>query len=110
MASDLEHLVDTEARLDRELAIARARVAALEDEARARVERADAELASQLEAARREIAAETERDAAARVVETERAAAAEIAHFDAVRDEQAIAIARRVADLLVALVAGEEAP
>jgi hypothetical protein len=110
MASDLEHLVDTEARLDRELAIARARAAALEDEARVRVERADAELTSQLEAARREIAAETEREAAARIVEAERAAAAEIARFDAVRDEHAIAIARHAADLLVALVAGEEAP
>lgn len=110
MRSDLKNLVDTEARLDRELAIARVRAAALEDEARARIGQADAELAAQIDAARARIAADGEREAATRVAEIEQAAAAELARFAAIRDEHAVAIARHVAELLVALVAAEDAP
>jgi hypothetical protein len=104
MQSDLEVLVDTEARLDRALADARAKAATLEQEAIDRVQQAAASRAAQLDAERIRIADAIEREMAVQIAELEQLAAEEIARFDTIRDERARALARHIAEQLIAFV------
>jgi hypothetical protein len=103
MQSDLALLVDTEARLDRDLAAARAKVAALEHAANERMAEADVGFAAQLEAERIRIATDSERETAQRIREIEDAARVAVARFTAIRDDRADAIARRIVEQLIAL-------
>ncbi|HEY5948554.1 MAG TPA: hypothetical protein VIV40_23845 [Kofleriaceae bacterium] len=108
MRSDLAVLVETEARLDREVADARAKAAALEEQTRGRVQAAEAELAVQLERERIRIAAEVERDTSARIAEIEQTAVRDVQRFAAIRDKPAELIARRIAAQLIAIVTEED--
>jgi hypothetical protein len=107
--SELASLVETEARLDRELAAARARAALLQEQANARASEAAGALAAELAVACARIEDEVNRAATARIRELEGACARDTARFASVRDERADAIARRIADQLVALVLAEDA-
>ena len=108
--SKLALLVETEQRLDGELAAARERALALEAAARARIAEADAALTAALAAERDRIAADLERDTAARLHALEAATERELVRLAAVRDERADAIARRIAGQLVARVLAEDVP
>lgn len=105
--SDLAVLVEAEARLDRQLADARARAAALQDEAERRAAQAAAAVAAAIETERTRIAVEIERDTHERVRAIEQAAHDDVARFDAIRDDRAATRAREVAEQLVALVREE---
>lgn len=108
--SELALLVETEARLDRELAAARERAAALHEAARRRVEQAEATLAAEITAERARIATEIEHATAAQLREMADAAQREITRFDAVAGEQATEVARRIAAQWVAAIAAEDTP
>jgi hypothetical protein len=109
MSSDLDILVETEARLDRELAEARVRAAAVLEGARKHAEDATAALATELANDRARIAAtiaaDTERELAAIAENASRA----IARYEAIRGERLDPIARRLAARIVALAAEESA-
>jgi peptidoglycan hydrolase CwlO-like protein len=110
MKTDLAVLVDVEARLDRELADARAAAAALEDAARTHVGEAAAALAAEIAADQARIAAAIERDTAAQLRAIDEAARRQVEMFEAIRGDREAAIAREVADELVALVNAEVTP
>jgi capsule polysaccharide export protein KpsC/LpsZ len=106
--SELAALVETEARLDHELATARARAALLIEQANARVEAAAAALAAERTAARARIEAEVDRVASTRIRELEDSCARDLARLAAVRGERAEAIAHRIIEQLVAFVLAED--
>jgi len=97
-------------RLDRELAEARAKAAAIEESARGRIEQAVVALADELAAEHGRIAGEIERETATRLGAIETAAREEVERFAAIRDDVAVALAGRVSEQLVALVRAEVAP
>ena len=109
-ASELAVLVETEARLDRELADARQKAEALRDAGRQRAERALATLEAEAVFERTRISTEIEAATVARVRAVEEAADAAIARFEAIRGEELARIARRLVDDIVALVREEEVP
>lgn len=106
--SDLALLVETEARLERDLATARETAAALEQQARERVDQAAAALVAAITDERTRIAAQIERETAARIAGLDVATARESARMAAVTGERADAIAQRIAEQVVALVLAEE--
>lgn len=108
--SDLAVLVETEARLDRELAAARAEAEQLVEAARARVTAAGQALAAEIEAEQARAAAEIERDTLAQLRAIDDEARREVQRFESIRGERADAIARQLADRLVAFVRTEAAP
>jgi hypothetical protein len=99
--SELAVLIETEARLDRELAAAREHGERLRRAARERAAAAAAALDDELARERARIT--TELAAAADVVEraTVEQARAEVARFEAVRGERLERVARRLAERLV---------
>ncbi len=108
--SDLAVLVETEARLDRELAGARTKAEQIEQAARERVDAAARALAAEIATAQARAAAEIEQETLAQLRAIEDEARREVQRFDAIRGERAEAIARQIADRLVALVRAEDAP
>jgi hypothetical protein len=105
--SDLAVLVETEARLDREIARTRERAEAIVNAARIRTSLAGANLAAEIASDRERIAARIDHETEQRVREIEAEARAQIASLDAIRGEVAIAHARAVVEELVALVLAE---
>jgi hypothetical protein len=108
--SDLAVLVETEARLDRELAGARTKAEQIEQAARERVDAAAQALAAEIASAQARAATEIEQDTLAQLRAIDDEARREVQRFDAIRGERAEAIARQIADRLVALVHAEDAP
>lgn len=108
--SELASLVATEARLDRELAAARERAAALHESARRRVEQVEATLAAEIAAERVRIASEIEHETAAQLREMSGTAQRDIARFDAVAGERAAEVAGRIASHWIATLVAEGAP
>lgn len=108
--SELALLVETEARLDRELAAARERAAALHEAARRRVEQAEATLAAEITAERARIATEIEHATASQLREMADAAQRDITRFDAIAGERATEVARRIAVQWVAAIVAEDTP
>ena len=105
--SDLAVLVETEARLDRELALARDKAEALVNAARIRTSLAGANLAAEIANERERIAAQIDRETEQRVRAIEADTRAQIGTLDAIRDERAATHAREVIDELVAMVLAE---
>lgn len=108
--SELASLVDTEARLDRELAAARERAAALCEAARHRVEQAEATLAAEIAAERVRIASEIEHATTAQLREIADAARRDIARFEAVAGARAADVAGRIATHWIATLVAEDTP
>lgn len=108
--SDLAVLVDTEARIDRDLARAREQAATLDRETDERMRQADADLAAEIDRERTRISDEVAAEAKVRALDVEQTMHAQIAGFDAIRDERAVELARSVVEELLALVRAEGSP
>lgn len=106
MASELAVLVEAEARLDRELAAARADGERVEQAARERIAAADAALAAEIARQQAEVAAAIEQRTSAQLAALDAEAAATIARYAATDVD---AIAERVLADLLALVRQEAA-
>ena len=109
-ASDLAALVAAEAELDRRIAVARAKAAAVLATAEAGAAEQRGRIAAELARARDRIASERAATAAAEREAIATTARAQIARFAAVRDEVAAELARVLADRLVDLALAEAAP
>ena len=101
--SELATLVETEARLDRALADARARAAGVIEDARRRGAAIEASLQAALAEECARVATAATAASAAQRLAIASAARAEIARFDALRDEALAPLASALAARLVAL-------
>jgi len=107
--SALAALADAELRLDRAIAAARDAAAAAAADARRRAEQAAAEVDGEIARARARITAEIADKTCAQLGAIAAQAGVEAVRFDAVRGDALEAIARQLADRLVA-IALDEAP
>lgn len=105
--SDLAVLVETETRLDREIARTREKAEAIVNAARIRTSLAGANLAAEIASDRERIAARIDHETEQRIREIETETRAQIESLDAVHGEAAVAHARAVVEELVALVLAE---
>ena len=101
--SELASLVETESRLDGQLASARHAADVAREAARARALAAEHALDDRLAHERTSIAATIAAETTAREAAIEGTAAAAITRYDAVRDEALANLARRLAERLVAM-------
>jgi F0F1-type ATP synthase membrane subunit b/b' len=105
----LSTLVDTEAKLDRDLANARARADAMRTAARQRAETAAAALDDELELERARAIAAIEAATAREIHDIEQDAGARVARFEAVYGDSLHALARTIADRVIE-IALDDAP
>jgi vacuolar-type H+-ATPase subunit D/Vma8 len=105
MRSELDELVATEARLDRQIAEARARAAELGDDARRRAAEDEVALEAELVAGRARIAREGEAAIAAAVRAIEDEARLAVARYESVAGERLAALAVRLAERVAGLPA-----